>query len=127
MPRAGKRTRKSEPITFETVRELALALPEATEGTSYGTPGFFVRGKLFARLHQSGVALVVRIDPDERALRIRADPNAFFITDHYLNYPFMLVRFANVFVDDLNDLLVDSWRRSAPARVLAAFDGPKSP
>jgi hypothetical protein len=38
------------PTSFDTVRQLALALPEVTEGTSYGTPAFHVRGKLLARL-----------------------------------------------------------------------------
>jgi len=116
------RGRNAGAATIATVRELALALPETKEGTSHGTPAYFVRGKLFARQHQSGEALVIKIDFDERALRMQADPQTFFITDHYLKYPLMLVRLANVYRDDLNDLLVESWRRSAPKRLLAAFD-----
>ena len=53
---------------------LALALPKAEEGTSYGTPGFKVGGTLFARFHQDGESLVVRIDQNERSMRIKADP-----------------------------------------------------
>jgi hypothetical protein len=34
------------PVTWETVRQLALALPGVEEGTSYGTPALKVRGKL---------------------------------------------------------------------------------
>jgi hypothetical protein len=116
------RGRNAEAATFATVRELALALPETKEGTSYGTPAFFVRGKLFARQHQSGEALVVKIDLDERDVRMQADPQAYFITDHYLNYPLMLVRLSNVYRDDLRELLLESWRRSAPKRLLANFD-----
>lgn len=48
-------------ITLETIREVALALPEVEERSSYGTPGFFVRKKLFARWHQDGDKLVVRV------------------------------------------------------------------
>ena len=116
------RARKSGAVTFATVRELALALPEAKEGTSYGTPAYFVRGKLFARQHQSGEALVVKIDLDERAVRMQAEPQTFFITDHYLKYPLMLVRLANVYRDDLRELLEESWRRSASNRLVAVFD-----
>jgi len=105
------------------VRELALALPEAKEGTSYGTPAFFVRGKLFARKHQSGEVLVIKIDLNERAQRMEADPTTFYITDHYLKYPMMLVRLASVYEDDLCELLLESWRRSAPARLIADLDG----
>jgi hypothetical protein len=44
--------RKTQPATWETVREMATALPEAVEGTSYGTPAFYVRKKLFVRFHR---------------------------------------------------------------------------
>ena len=114
--------RPSQPVTFETVRALALALPGAEEGTSYGTPAFRVAKTLFARLHQDGVSLVVKIDPDERAMRMKTDPDCYFITDHYLDYPMMLVRLAVVDPDDLRELLEESWRRSAPARRVAEWD-----
>jgi hypothetical protein len=108
-------------MTLETVREIALGLPGAEEGTSYGTPAFRVCGTLFARLHESGESLVVKIDPDERAMRMKVDPETYHITDHYLNYPLMLLRLSSVSRDDLVDLLEESWRRSAPKRLLAVF------
>jgi len=119
-----KRKRASEtgPVTFEQVRVLALALPKVKEGTSYGTPAFRVGGTLFARLHQDGESLVIKIDPGERTMRMRADPETFYITDHYLNYPFMLVRLSIVDPVDLRDLLDESWRRSAPERLISAYD-----
>jgi hypothetical protein len=119
MARSAKRSGRGE-VTWETVRELAFALPGVEESTSYGTPAFKVRGKLFARLHQDGDCVVVKIDLDERAMRMRADPQAFFITDHYLRHPLMLVRFSAVRRNDLRDLLVESWRQSAPKRLLAS-------
>jgi len=120
---ARKRSRgNAKPITFATVRQLALALPGAEEGTSYGTPAFKVRGKLFVRLHENGDSIVVRIDQSERAMRMSANPKAYYITDHYLNYPLMLVRFSCVYLDDLRDLVEESWRRVAPKRLLAELD-----
>ena len=110
------------PCTFDTVRELARELPGAVEGTSYRTPAFHVGKILFVRQHQDGESLVVKIDYDERAMRIKTDPETFSITDHYLNYPWILVRLATVDVDDLRDLLADAWRLSAPKRMLAARD-----
>jgi hypothetical protein len=121
MARAPKRKPKS--VTLEVVRQLALALPETREDTSYGTPAFFVRGKLFARLHQAGEGLVIKIDLQERVLRMQADPETFFITDHYLNHPLMLVRLKSVDRDDLCELIEESWRRSAPKRLVAAYNG----
>ena len=97
-------------MTFESVRLIALALPKVEEGTSYGTPAFKVAGKLFVRLHQDGESLVVRMEPGERTMRMKADPATFYITDHYLHYPWILVRLASVDPDDLRDLLEEAWR-----------------
>jgi len=110
------RKAKSKPVTFDTVRRIALTLPGAEESTSYGTPAFKVKGKLFARLHQDGESLVVGVGFDERAEMMEADPEKFYITDHYLNYPWMLVRLSKVRPDELNDLLIGSWRRAVPKK-----------
>ena len=115
--RNQKRESKSKPMTFEQVRLLALALPKAEEGTSYGTPAFKVGGKLFARLHQDGTSLVVKIDPGERTMRMKAEPETFYVTDHYLNYPWILVRISSIDPNDLRDLLEEAWRLSAPKRL----------
>jgi hypothetical protein len=109
-------------MTFEQIRRLALALPKAEDGTSYGTPAFKVRGKLFARLHQDGESLVVKIDPGERTMRMKADPETFYITDHYRNYPWILVRISSVDPEDLRDLLEEAWRLSAPERLVSQYD-----
>ena len=120
--RNQKRPIKSERVTFEKVRMLALELPHVLEGTSYGTPGFKVRGKLFVRLHQDGESLVVKIDPGERTMRMKVDPETFYITDHYLNYPWILVRISTVELEDLRELLQEAWRLSAPKRLVAQYD-----
>ena len=112
----------SKRATMATVRRLALALPGVEEGTSYGTPAFKVRGKLFARLHQSGEAIVVRVDDDEREMLMKTDPETYYMTDHYIGYPWMLVRLAKVRTDDLCDRLEQSWRRSASKRLIAELD-----
>jgi hypothetical protein len=110
------------PVTYETVREIARGLPGTVEGISYGTPAFRVGKSLFVRQHQDGESLVVKIDFEERAMRMRADPETFYITDHYLNYPWILVRLATVDADDLRDLLEEAWRLSASKRLLSAHD-----
>lgn len=109
-------------VTFETVRRLALAFPGVEEGTSYGTPGFRVRGKFMARLWEDGETLVVKCGEDERDFRIQADPGTFFITDHYRGYPTVLVRLTRVDPADLRDILEQAWRRNAPKRLVVEYD-----
>jgi hypothetical protein len=101
----------SKGVTFDTVRDIAETLPDAEESTSYGTPAFKVKGKLFARFHQGGEALVVSVDFEQREEMMKTSPEKFYITDHYLNYPWVLVRMSSVTPDELRDLLIGSWRR----------------
>jgi hypothetical protein len=121
MKAKSKRAVKTRAVTFDTVRQIAQTLPGAEESTSYGTPAFKVKGKLFARLHQDGESLVVGVDFEEREEMMSADPEKFYITDHYLNYPWMLVRMSKVRPDQLRDLLIGSWRRAAPKNLLASL------
>jgi hypothetical protein len=105
-----------------TVRRLALAFPGVEEGLSYGTPGFRVRGKFLARLWEDGEILVVKCGDDERDYRMKADPETFFMTDHYRGYPTVLVRLANVTDGDLQEVLEQAWRLHAPRRLVAEYD-----
>ena len=104
--------------THDDVRELALALPATTEKPSYGTPGFRVGDRLFARLHQDGESLVLRMDMDEREALAQAEPEKFFWTAHYDRYEWIQVRLAAGDREELSELLRDSWRFRAPAALL---------
>ncbi len=116
------RQRKPEPVDFEAVRRIALALPGVEEGTCYGTPAFRVRGKFLARLKEDGETLVVKIGFDEREILLAADPGTFYLTDHYRNYPSILVRLAAVRPEALAAVLEQAWRRLAPKRLIAELD-----
>jgi hypothetical protein len=94
-------------VTFEQVRKIALSLPSVEESTSYGTPAFKVSGKLLARLREDGDSLVVGTTFEEREEMLAADPETFYITDHYLKYPWILVRLSRVSPDALRDLLAE--------------------
>jgi hypothetical protein len=113
---------KRLPQHLETVRRLALALPGVEEGTSYGTPGFRVRGRFLARLWEDGETLVVKCGDDERDFRMQVDPESFFTTDHYRGYPTVLIRLAKVRLNDLRAVLEEAWRRNAPKRLVAEYD-----
>jgi hypothetical protein len=107
-------------VTFDRVRELALALPETEEVISYATPAFKVRGKLFARLREDGT-LMVKADLEHQSILIETNPTCYFTTPHYNGYPSVLIRLEHVNDDDLADHLTDAWLRVAPKRLAAEF------
>jgi hypothetical protein len=96
--------------SFEDIREVAVALPGVVDGTSYGTAALKVGGKLFARLHQSLECVVLRTELLDREILMQSAPDAFFITDHYRDYPWILLRFGVVEKSALPDLIERAWR-----------------
>src|ERR1700752_1846953 len=96
-------------VNFDTVRKIGLALPGVEESTAYGSPALKVRGELLACVpaHRSAEAgsLVFRVGFDDRAELLAADPNVYYVTDHYLDYSAVLVRLSRVSPDVLRDLL----------------------
>jgi hypothetical protein len=113
---------KRRGLTAETARRLLLSFPGVEEGPCYGTAGFRVRGKFLARLRDNDTVLVVKCGDVERDLRMRADPDTFFTTDHYRGWPTVLVRLGSVSENDLRDVLEVAWLRSAPKRLAAEFE-----
>jgi hypothetical protein len=97
------------PINFDRVRKIGLALPGVEASTAYGSPALKVRGKLLACVptHRSAEpgSLMVRMGLDDRAELLAAEPNVYYVTDHYLNYTAVLVRLSRVAPDVLRDLL----------------------
>ena len=61
------------------------------------------------RLRDSG-SLVVRIGFDERAPLLAADPSIYYLTDHYVDYPVVLVRLSRIHTDGLRDLVKMGWQ-----------------
>lgn len=113
---------RSQEVTFDTVRRLALELPGVEEGISYRTTAFRVSGKIIARFHQDGDSLALKAEYSTREVLMGAHPEAFYLTDHYRSYPWVLVRVANVEEGLLQKLLEDAWRSLAPKRLVAAYD-----
>jgi hypothetical protein len=111
-------------VTLDDVRRVALSLPATVEKPSYGTPGFRVKDKLFARVREEGDVLVVWCwDTDEKAALIESDPDTYFTLPHYDGHPAVLVRFDAVDVEQLTDILTEAWRVRAPTRLRQSFDG----
>src|SRR2546422_10261073 len=100
-------------IDFDIVRKLAHELPDVEESTIHGAASLKVHGKLLTcmAVHKSAEpgSLAVRIGFEQRAEFIAAAPDIYYVTDHYVNYPVVLVRLARVQLDPLKDLLGTAW------------------
>jgi hypothetical protein len=95
--------------TWEDVRRIALALPDAEESTSYGHPCFKVNGRPFVNVSREEGAISTRAPDEERDLLIGARPDVYFVTPHYLGWEAVLVRLDAVDEEELAGRIEDSW------------------
>jgi hypothetical protein len=111
---------------YQRVCAIALRLPGVEESTAYGTPSLKVKGRIMCRLRtEAEGALALRCDFLDRQILLQADPGVFFVTDHYLNYPMVLIRLDRIRRGALPDLILRSWRMVAPPKLVAEFDAAK--
>src|SRR2546421_9370338 len=106
-------TRKTEPrgIRVPNVRKLLLKLPGVTEGRSYGVPSFLLNGRFLARFRDHDTVLVLQVATiEEREVLMELDASVFFFTEHYRNYPAVLIRLATVPTPMLQDVVSEVWR-----------------
>ena len=103
-----------ELISYETVRQIALALPNVEDGLSYGAPALKINGKkLFVRLREELNAIVVKTTFEQREGLMADDPNVYFITDHYLEYPYVLISLEHVTAQALSEIIRISYELAA--------------
>jgi hypothetical protein len=117
-------TRESDSrMTFDDVRKLALAWPEVEDSTSYGTPALKVRKRLLARLREDGDSLVMLgVPQDERDMLVESQPKVFYFTDHYRDYPTVLIRLSKAKPAAVEPLLRRRWRALASKKAVSAFE-----
>jgi hypothetical protein len=100
--------------SFKTVESIGRTLPDVEVTTTWGKPTLKVGGKMFVCIasHKSAEpnTLVVMMDFADRDALIEDDPNTYYLKDHYLNYPCVLVRLSGVRADALRDLVTGAYR-----------------
>jgi hypothetical protein len=121
---------------WEDVRRLALALPETSEGASWGNASWRVRNKQFvwerplrpADLRALGDAapagpiLGARVEhAGAKEALLADDPAVYFTTPHFDGYPAVLVRLDQIAVDELQEVIAEAWLCQAPKRLARKF------
>jgi hypothetical protein len=103
--------------------KLAKRFPGVEESTAYGTPALKVKGKILSRWRtEAEGALALYCDFIDREMLLQADPEVFFLTDHYRDYPMVLIRLDKVRSAALPDLIERAWRMRASKTLLQRFD-----
>jgi hypothetical protein len=111
-------------MTYDEIRKIALAWPEVEDGTSYGTSALKVRKKMLVRMKEDGDSLVMPSVPlDERAMLIESQPKVFYFTDHYRDYPIVLIRLSKAKRATVELFLRRRWRELASKKAVREFDG----
>ncbi len=109
--------------TWDDVVGMAMGLPQVEESTWFRTPSLKVAGKAFARLRtEAEGGLVLMCDLGEKEALLASGDPAFYTTRHYDGYGSILVDLDRVDSEQLAELIEESWRHKAPARLRKAFD-----
>jgi hypothetical protein len=102
------------PKTFKTVESIGRSLPDVEVTTAWGQPALKVRGKMFACIasHKSAEpnTLVVMMDFADRDALVADDPGTYYLKEHYVSYPCVLVRLSRMRADALHDLITGAHR-----------------
>lgn len=101
-------------IPFSRVESMARGLPEVEVTTAWGQPALKVHGRMFACMasHKSAEpnTLIVMMDVPDRDALLEDDPDTYYLKEHYVGYPCVLVRLSRVLPDALRDLLIGAHR-----------------
>jgi hypothetical protein len=122
--------------SWEDVRRLALALPEASERLSRERCQWRVKDKLFVWERPLRVKEIEELGaaaPDGPVLGARVehlvakqalledDPSAYFTTSHFANSAAVLVRLDRIGLAELEEVVTEAWLVRAPKRLAEAF------
>ena len=114
------------PVTKAQAKKIALSFPGALEKPSYGKPSFFIEKKFFTRIRERDGAIVMRVGGiEQRDMMLELDPETYFITPHYKDWPGLLVRLSAITPTELKTMLERRWRDIAPKKLMRETGGAK--
>jgi hypothetical protein len=110
-------------MTADEFRNLALSLPEASEGAHMGHPDFRVRGKIFATLGPKQAWGMVKLTPDQQRLFIRTGAGAFKpASGAWGRQGSTIVQLEDADEPTVRQALLVAWRNTAPKRLVQEHD-----
>src|SRR5262245_66311717 len=99
----------AKPTGFDAAIAIGRTLPDVEVTTTWGAPTLKVRGKMFAcvAINKSAEpnSMVVRMDMAQRDLLVEEERATYYLRDHYVDYPCVLVTLSRLSPDSTGDLL----------------------
>lgn len=99
---------------WEDVVAFALTVPDSALSTSYGRPAVKVRGKAFVYPGREAGSFAVASPLGEKEVLMETDPDTFWETDHYRNWPAVLVRYDSADPERVACVIERAWWDRAP-------------
>lgn len=109
--------------TFDDVRRIALALPEVAEVITWETDVTFrVRNRIFAIGGDGADHASIKSTPMTQADLLDRDPATFASAAYVGRFGWVSVDLARVGIEELEALIRDAWRLTAPKRLAATLE-----
>jgi hypothetical protein len=107
-------------LFMQFLRGILSHLPGVTEKMHFEDQAFYVKNKIFANVKLKDELLALHTL--EREKWMAKDPHTFFITPHYLNYKYMLIRLETVSPDDVKTLLITAYLARATKKLIKEYE-----
>lgn len=111
--------------SYAQVKQWALALPGVAEiyVEGWGHPTLRVNNKMFASGGPESTSMSVKASTVEQAELIAAAPETYSVAAYVGRYGWVRVNLSTVDPGELRELIVEAWRRTAPKKVVAQYEG----
>jgi hypothetical protein len=110
-------------VTIAQVRKMALALPETSEVVTWETDlTWRVRAKMFVVGGPKSPRVSVKASTEEQAELIAMSPETYQKAAYVGRFGWVSVDLSTVDKSELNDLIVEAWRRTAPKKLVKMYD-----
>ncbi|WP_063045908.1 MmcQ/YjbR family DNA-binding protein [Nocardia pseudovaccinii] len=106
-------------LDADDVRRIALSFPKTVEKERWNHPTFDVAGKMFVTIPDDQTSFAIRCPRHDREELIAAEPDKFWVPPHEASSSWVRARLSAVEdIDELYDILLDSWRQAAPPELV---------
>ena len=118
---------RSAQLSMDTVIELGLKLADVKESPYYGARGLKLHGQMVACTPVNKSAeinsAVVAMNFEQRAALLRKHPSLYYVTDHYVAHPAMLIRLSKISRVQLARTLRVAWKFAASESAVPRSSG----